>query len=269
MDWIQKWRLQRENMPYFKDIQNDHEDFFWYGFAPIYDEVRCQETPRAVAEKLSPYLEGISSVLEIGAGTGAMTFELARRVGKVTALDASKHMLNILKKKIQKSGVDNIYPLLNPWETAKVEKHDMVIASGCMYAFHRIDEAVNKMLKSASKAIVILGDQNRKEPEHMIGLRDKFGWRIADGRDRPLLYNILYQMGIYPDMLVIRDQRLSIRFADLYQAVDRLKVMLRLPNKRIPELETALVEFVNSSTGEVDLGEVVFNEMVMVYPFEA
>jgi len=50
--------------------------------------------------------------LEIGAGTGLLTLYLQPHVGRVTAVDSSKGMIEVLKEKVERLGVKNVEPLL-------------------------------------------------------------------------------------------------------------------------------------------------------------
>jgi 2-polyprenyl-3-methyl-5-hydroxy-6-metoxy-1,4-benzoquinol methylase len=48
------------------------------------------------------------SILDIGAGTGALSIELAKYCKEVTAVDISSQMLDILKKKAEEKNINNI-----------------------------------------------------------------------------------------------------------------------------------------------------------------
>lgn len=50
-------------------------------------------------------------VLEIGCGTGLLTFMVAPYVHEIVAVDAAKGMINMLKSKVSASGSTNIVPL--------------------------------------------------------------------------------------------------------------------------------------------------------------
>ncbi|MGC8735577.1 MAG: class I SAM-dependent methyltransferase [Dissulfurimicrobium sp.] len=63
----------------------------------------------AIAENVP--LNNSMKALEYGCGTGLVTLEIARRVREVLAADASEGMLSVLKEKIARFGVKNIFPL--------------------------------------------------------------------------------------------------------------------------------------------------------------
>ena len=60
-------------------------------------------------------------VLEIGAGTGIFTLDIARRCREVLAVDISRNMLGILEKKADAAGFTNIRPILGDIESCKME----------------------------------------------------------------------------------------------------------------------------------------------------
>lgn len=65
-----------------------------------------QKVARAMHAALSP--DGTESVLEFGAGTGILTLLMASKVAKLTVLDSSASMLEVLKAKCQRKGLSNV-----------------------------------------------------------------------------------------------------------------------------------------------------------------
>ena len=48
------------------------------------------------------------TVLEIGPGIGTLTIELAKKAGKVIAIEQDTTIFNILKKRLEKEQIDNV-----------------------------------------------------------------------------------------------------------------------------------------------------------------
>lgn len=68
-----------------------------------------------------------AQVLEFGAGTGLFTLEMARLCKKVTAVDVSGEMLEMLKIKAEKEGINNVICLAGDMKTLKLhEKYDLI-----------------------------------------------------------------------------------------------------------------------------------------------
>ena len=61
-----------------------------------------------VREMLRADLEGRDHVLEVAAGTGQFTFELAETAKRLTATDVSAEMVQRLQAKLAEGGVDNV-----------------------------------------------------------------------------------------------------------------------------------------------------------------
>ncbi len=73
-----------------------------------------------------------STVLDIGCGPGTLSLPLAGKVKKITAVDKSVHMLDILNEHITRERISNISVINGSWEDLpdrNIEKHDYVIGS--------------------------------------------------------------------------------------------------------------------------------------------
>lgn len=67
--------------------------------------------------------------LDIGSGCGTLAIPLAKAGKKVTALDSSPAMIEILKEEIKRQGIKGITPVLSQWDRAKVKRHDVVLCA--------------------------------------------------------------------------------------------------------------------------------------------
>ncbi|BDU71458.1 polysaccharide deacetylase family protein [Mesoterricola silvestris] len=97
------------------EVQGAAESFY-DDLADTYDEEQFG-TPVALSRNLElelfrkrvpALLQGTGTVLEVGAGTGIFTLELARRCGEVHAVDLSGNMLRHLELKAGAAGIANI-----------------------------------------------------------------------------------------------------------------------------------------------------------------
>ena len=95
---------------------------------------------------LDQYLPDHGSILEIGAGTGRYTLELAKRGYKVTAVDMSSALLEESRRNITRAGLDEQvqFVLADARDLGKVTKRgfDVVLLMGPLY--HLIVEADRK-----------------------------------------------------------------------------------------------------------------------------
>lgn len=108
---------------------------FYNDHAAIYDQeqenfgfVRLPE--REIALKaIKKIADKSRSVLEIGAGTGRFTFEIAPLVKQVTAVDISEGMLECLSQKMKSNGITNVNLVhANFLETSFTEKFDLIVS---------------------------------------------------------------------------------------------------------------------------------------------
>jgi 16S rRNA A1518/A1519 N6-dimethyltransferase RsmA/KsgA/DIM1 with predicted DNA glycosylase/AP lyase activity len=73
---------------------------------------------------LEPILAGCRSVLDVGAGVGALTVPLARCVERVTALEPSAPMMQELCANVARNRLTNVTCLQAAWAEAEVTPHD-------------------------------------------------------------------------------------------------------------------------------------------------
>lgn len=99
---------------------------------PIIKTVREQES-RAINNLFEKYLDKNDDVLEIGAGTGHYSINIARRVRSLIALEPSVEMLNFLEKKITIERIGNIHIVNSKFEDYKSQSpFDHVVAIGVL-----------------------------------------------------------------------------------------------------------------------------------------
>jgi 16S rRNA G527 N7-methylase RsmG len=160
-------------------------------------------------------------VLDIGAGPGRLSIPLAEQVAHVTAVEPAEGMKNILRDNISRQGINNIHCIDKRWEDIDVEKdleghYDLVIASFSL-GMPDIREAILKMEQASSKYVYLYWFAGVTPwDEHSANL-----WPLLYGSDYicgpkcNVLYNVLYDMGIYPDMHVF-----PMEYTNLFSSMD-------------------------------------------------
>lgn len=89
---------------------------FYNGLAESYDNEQFNSAvslsrtteQQLFSDQIPKLFTGVNRVLEIGAGTGIFTLDIAQHCREVTAVDISSNMLKILEKKAAAAGVTNI-----------------------------------------------------------------------------------------------------------------------------------------------------------------
>jgi SAM-dependent methyltransferase len=78
---------------------------------------------------LGPALDGCRDALDVGAGFGALSLPLARRLEAVTALEPSAAMASALRAAAASSGLAHVTVIEAAWGVAPVRPHDLVICA--------------------------------------------------------------------------------------------------------------------------------------------
>ncbi|WP_339729731.1 methyltransferase domain-containing protein [uncultured Gimesia sp.] len=163
-------------------------------------EERLSLLPKAL--KLQPGM----AIADIGAGSGVISVILAEHVspgGKVYAVDVQQEMLDLLAKKLQKVGVENIQPVLGTQKAPglKPESIDLAIMVDVYHEF----EFPYEMMLEISKALkpkgrVVLVEYRKEDPAVPIKLVHKMSEAQAKKEvSRPEL-NLKWQqtIGVLP-----------------------------------------------------------------------
>lgn len=176
-------------------------------------------------------LDENDSVLDLGCGEGSITLPLARKVRKVTGVDSSVKMLELLNERAEENGIDNVETILKPLEDITPEEigsHDVVLASRSLNGIIPIKETLENIDKIANKYVFItlFGPENWKiegDFNEYIGRENKH----FPGHN--YLFNILFNMGIYANV-----ERLDIKafreYDSIEEAMDNGKFRLDLLN---------------------------------------
>ena len=162
-------------------------------------------------------LDENDSVLDLGCGEGSITLPLARKVRKVTGVDSSVKMLELLNERADDEGIDNVETILKPLEDItydEVGPHDVVLASRSLNGIIPIKETLAEINRIARKYVFItlFGPENWKiegEFNEYIGRENKH----FPGHN--YLFNILFNMGIYANV-----ERLDIKAFREYDTIE-------------------------------------------------
>ena len=76
--------------------------------------------PAQTVRALEPVLAGCRSVLDVGAGVGALTVPLARSVERVTALEPSPAMLEELRANLARHRLANVTCIAARWGEVEI-----------------------------------------------------------------------------------------------------------------------------------------------------
>lgn len=155
-------------------------------------------------------LDPTLSVLDIGSGPGTLALPIAKHVGNVTAIDFSEGMLDILNQHARDKEIDNIKTIHCSWEDDWKDKgivpHDIAIASRSV-GVEDLESALEKINSFATK-YVFISDRIGATPFEE-GAFHAIGRPFQTGPDYIYTLNILYKMGIYPNVTVLKPNPIS------------------------------------------------------------
>jgi precorrin-6B methylase 2 len=138
----------------------DQPDDFWKHRARQYDKMvdKRWSKPDSSRDFLIRKLQATpgSTLLDIGAGTGKWSLLASPHAAKVTALDPSPSMQQVLREKIIAEKITNIEILTGTWPEAAMAPHDYVLASHSMYGVKNFKAFVNKMTATATKGCIMV-----------------------------------------------------------------------------------------------------------------
>jgi SAM-dependent methyltransferase len=224
-DYLQIWQELTTRGHGWFSLKFDHKDK-----AQAYDIAsRKKNLGRrdVLLDFVKQQLKPEDTAIDIGAGTGRWTIPLAGVVSKVTAIEPSKSMSDILMFNAEKAGVaGKINLVTETWENAVMEKHDIVACFHAMYMSADFPAFIHK-LEAHTRRYCYLGIRHFP----IDGIIQELGMKIHGSRhDSPnfiIAYNALYQMGIYANVFM-EDLRQTWTDATLPDAFTRAKRHLNL-----------------------------------------
>ncbi|MCL0084666.1 class I SAM-dependent methyltransferase [Thermodesulfovibrionales bacterium] len=241
MNWSDEWRKLVSG----SSLRKRGDPFTSGEFVEWYDlQLEHNNYPGVLLEKVQRHLNENSTVLDIGAGTGAFALPLARLVKTVTVVEPSVEMLARLRRKMDTT---NIRIINKRWEDVtlkEIGRHDLVLAAHSLYSIANIEAELKKMLAVANKRFCFI---------IMVGWQDFYAdiWRRfkrEEFRSPPgfiHLYNVLYELGLVANVEMVQTVRDQV-YLNLEQAVKHWRVRLDI----VPEKEDELREYLLSCLEE-------------------
>lgn len=137
---------------------------------------------------LKPYVHEGMAALDLGCGPGFFSIEMARLIGKsgnVVAADVQQGMLDIVRKKIKKLGIENIQLHKSEGRIGLKQKFDFVLM---FYMLHEVPKQdsllheVKTLLKPEGKVLIVEPKfhVSRKTFDNSIETVKAIGFRIIE-----------------------------------------------------------------------------------------
>lgn len=205
IDWNEQWKSQMQR--YLEAMGTSQAGYWEEEAARKFNEFNKSgnwRKGRKIMAELDVRPE--DRVLDIGSGPGSVAIPLSAHVKEIMAVEPNEHMVALLRENMAEQGITSISVVEKLWDDVDVHKdleppYDIVLSSFSLGVLD-LRESLEKMIEAASRDIVIFWfsgetwhERDRKFIyEHILG-REHHASPKAD-----LVYNVLYDMGIYPNV---------------------------------------------------------------------
>ena len=199
---------------------------FWRASAPAF-RADPHRTDDKALNRLKREVDADQTLLDVGGGAGRFAVALAMGCRSVTVAEPSESMLEQLNEALKETGIANVAAVQGNWEDVEVEPADVVLCSHVVYGVADIVPFIRKLESHARDKVLVLSFVDSPQA-HLAPL-----WKPVHGEERinlpalPELVNVLWELGIYPDveMIEVGDrQTFESREATLEQLRGRLWV---------------------------------------------
>ncbi len=227
-EWSSLWRelVEIKSRSRTRDAGAESQADVWRTRARSFDESvkRRWARPDSSREFILSQLDANSTVLDIGAGTGAWSALLARRAKHVTAVEPSSAMVEVMRENLTADGITNVAIVQGAWPDVSVEPHDFSLCSHAMYGCPDITAFITRMVACTQRRCFLM----LRAPT-LDGVRAEAARRIwghpLDSPNFTIAYNVLLQMGIYANVLMedtgLWDPRASASLEDALSDMQR------------------------------------------------
>lgn len=215
-DWTEAWKRHQEERRHADDRE------FWNQRAPSFAKT-AGTSPYARRFLENAGVRIGQTVFDMGCGSGTLALPLAQQGIEVWACDFSPVMLELMMRRARMEGIDDlIHPLCLAWD----EDWDAVQAPVCDFAFASRSVATSDLRaaltkldsKAGQRVCITLGvdASPRSDPK----LLEVIGRKSEPVADYMYGMNILWQMGVQPELSYIRSRR-SAEFHDFDEAIEK------------------------------------------------
>lgn len=210
----------------------------WYN-----DALKYSNYPQKVLEVIRPIIKDCKTLLDIGAGVGALSIPLAKTIKKITVLDPSPSMLRVLREEAAKKKIKNINYVNSTWEDSILDNHDVIIAANIPSSLVDSSSFIWQINNLSNKFVfLILGVDPNKDRFYFKELYPLvFKQQYYPKPDYLKNYIALYQMGIYANIELI-EYDFDQRFVNIEEALEFWKAHLQLDTDKYDKIIKEFLE---------------------------
>lgn len=176
-----------------------------------------EEYPKVLNDLIQ--IRSTDNILDIGCGPGVLAFPFSLISRSVTVVDVSENMLAVLNEKSAAQGVTNIKAVNKYWLDTRVgvdisQEYDVVISSNSINLLGAKQIAVNYQPALEWNLVAALERMNQVGKrvyisfpifiQDYLSVLKHLGKESNPWPDYVILHNILYQLGIRPNINILR-----------------------------------------------------------------
>ncbi len=204
LDYLELWRelSTRQESAWLSKGSKGSEDM-WRNRAEFFNtEVKRRwATPDSSRDFVTAQLRANPewTALDIGGGTGAWAVLMAQCARRVTVVEPSPAMLDVLRRNVSEANVSNIDVLESKWPDAQVKKHDLVLCSQAMFGFADFAGFIHSV-ESVTRKLCVLIMRSPSPTDLLCAATGHIYGQPYDSPNFQVGYNALLQMDIFPNV---------------------------------------------------------------------
>jgi SAM-dependent methyltransferase len=201
IDWVARWRRlveERHEQGRRLDQQHRRSDA-WAG--------RAQRFARHVAEggtddpllrRLLALATPETTVLDVGAGPGRHALPLARVVRRVTVVEPSAAMRELLAAGVEREGLSNVEVVADEWPAARarVAPADLIVCSHVLYPVVEVEPFLRALDAVAQRGCYLVMRLGQREGPYLGLFEQIWGEPRALAPTALDLFNVAHQIGL-------------------------------------------------------------------------
>ncbi|MDR1040407.1 MAG: class I SAM-dependent methyltransferase [Deltaproteobacteria bacterium] len=134
------------------------------------------------------------TVLDVGAGSGQYTLEIAKEAARVVAMDISEEMLGLSRLDGDRLGITNVDYVLSDWDSFSADgPFDIVFCMMCPAV--RDDASRGKLFALARETVVVTGFRRHFPPPGLAEMLGRRGLEPKDVKNGPEMRDYLDRNG--------------------------------------------------------------------------
>ncbi len=163
-----------------------------------------QRTDHNLVDCIASAVGADASVLEVGAGAGRLCIPLARAVRDVVALEPSAPMAAALEADAREQGVSNVRVVRGGWQDVAERMADAAFAAHVVYSLADIEAFVERLEQLAQRWCGLVVFAEPPQSRLFSFWEAVFGERRLPNPALPQVLDVLWSLGIYPDVKMLQ-----------------------------------------------------------------